>query len=79
VIDGEIVRECARENNAADAAGRGACYAVDDDPQTKGPPYRLQERKIDILGIVRSPVISICGFITLVFSLLRLRDRMICL
>jgi len=45
VIDGEIVRECARQNNAADAAGRGACYAVDDDPQAKGPPYRLQECK----------------------------------
>jgi len=79
VIDGEIVRECARQNNAADAAGRGACYAVDDDPQAKGPPYRLQECKIDILGIMRSPVISIYGFITSVFSLLGLWDRMICL
>src|SRR5712672_2177739 len=79
VIDREIMRECARQNNAADAAGRGAGYAVDDDPQTKGPPYRLQERKIDILGIMKSTVIAICGFITLVFSLLRLRDRMICL
>src|SRR5882724_10711959 len=73
------MRECARQNNAADAAGRGACDAVDDDPQAKGPPYRLQECKIDILGIMRSPVIAICGFITSVYSLLRLWDRMICL
>ncbi len=73
------MRECARQNNAADAAGRGAGYAVDDDPKSKGPPYRLQECKIDILGIMRSPVIAICGFITLVYSLLRLWDRMICL
>src|SRR6266404_5979975 len=73
------MRECARQNNAADAAGRGAGYAVDDDPKSKGSPYRLQECKIDILGIMRSPVIAICGFITLVYSLLRLWDRMICL
>ena len=42
-------RSCARaprENYATNAAGRGACYAVDDDPQIEGPPDRLQEVKI---------------------------------
>ncbi len=77
VIDGEIMRESTRENYAANAAGRRACYPVDDDPQIEGLPDRSEERKIGILGVMRSPVIAICGFVALVFSLFRLRERMI--
>jgi hypothetical protein len=32
---------------------------------------------MDIFGIMRSPVIAICCFVILVFSLLQLQDRMI--
>jgi hypothetical protein len=35
MIDREIVRKRARQNNATNAAGRGARYAIDDDPQTE--------------------------------------------
>jgi hypothetical protein len=38
MIDREIVRERARQNNAA---GRGARYAIDDDPQIENPSDRL--------------------------------------
>src|SRR5882762_2020027 len=62
VIDGEIMRECARQNNTADAAGRGAGYAVGNDPQIESHSDRSQERKVDLLCIMTPPVIAIHRF-----------------
>jgi hypothetical protein len=61
------MRECARQNDAADAAGRGASYAVDDDLQIESRSDRSQERKVDLLCIMAPPVIAIHRFKALAF------------
>src|SRR5215471_17205190 len=51
MIDRKIMRQCARENDAADAACRRSCDAVNNHPQVKLAADALQKRQIDFLGV----------------------------